>query len=870
MTRRKACLAAIAICAAISCSTTLMSVGATLHQQGTGVSCPASTLPITSSVVRANLRQIAKLLFVYANEYGGFPATLSSLVTKYPGVLNPSVFWNPGDADACPDVISSDQPNAAGSTQVSFRYFGSNPESGTTVVLQDDTLAQNAGVGVHALLADGTAWFFSEMESTPAPAAPGRDKLEAIGAALNAYAIDHGGEYPPVLSALYPVYVPDPLLFWNPGDRFPRHAAPPTRIDNDTLNAPNSAQTSFLYFGAGRTTSDDPQAVLVQDNSPANNGGLVLNIRTIGSIARSYVANRPCESPLSCRASAMAGVRSIAMGVLTYANENMGTFPASLSKLVENGSVSYPDTFWNPGDSDPRPLIIDRDLPDQENSTQISYAYFGGSANQSSAAVVLQDNALENNHGDGLIVLTADATVEFFVRRASRNPDVEAAQTNLAQIGQALRAYAADHGGLLPDRLSILYPAYIASPAVFWNPGDSNPAPASIDDDKPNAARSAQISFHYRGAGRTLEGPPGLVLVSDNSAANNMGWGINVLTADGRVDFYSPESPACTSADVCTEIAMSKLRIIQRALQIYANDHDGLLPPALSLLYPEYVPRPTDFWDASDNDPPPATIDNDVPNAANSAQISYEYFGAGLNLDTIPYTTVLVRDSTLANHGGNGIIEVRRDRVRFVASRQVTRISMSGPDVVPGGTTARYTATATLSDGTTQDVTASADWTVASGQGAFKTADLPWWVPDQRGVYQAPPVQSDTPVTLKATYYGSGYTGHVATMNITVQPDGDLDGVPDVWDQCGSTVPGAGVDVTGCPHVFGDADQDGDVDDSDFQAFASCRSGPAVAFRTGCTVYDRDGDQDVDFDDFGVLQRCYSGSCRPADVNCAD
>ncbi len=24
-----------------------------------------------------------------------------------------AVFWNPGDADACPDVISSDQPNAA-------------------------------------------------------------------------------------------------------------------------------------------------------------------------------------------------------------------------------------------------------------------------------------------------------------------------------------------------------------------------------------------------------------------------------------------------------------------------------------------------------------------------------------------------------------------------------------------------------------------------------------------------------------------------------------------------------------------------------------------------------------------------------------
>lgn len=65
-----------------------------------------------------------------------------------------------------------------------------------------------------------------------------------------------------------------------------------------------------------------------------------------------------------------------------------------------------------------------------------------------------------------------------------------------------------------------------------------------------------------------------------------------------------------------------------------------------------------------------------------------------------------------------------------------------------------------------------------------------------------------------------------------------------------------------------DFDQDGDVDNDDFDDFASCASGPAIQFRAGCGDKDFDTDNDVDMADYGVFQRCLSGSGRPASANC--
>lgn len=57
-----------------------------------------------------------------------------------------------------------------------------------------------------------------------------------------------------------------------------------------------------------------------------------------------------------------------------------------------------------------------------------------------------------------------------------------------------------------------------------------------------------------------------------------------------------------------------------------------------------------------------------------------------------------------------------------------------------------------------------------------------------------------------------------------------------------------------------DFDEDGDVDDRDFEHFQFCMSGPGIApGQAGCGNADFDKDGDVDQDDFGVFQLSMTG-----------
>lgn len=102
------------------------------------------------------------------------------------------------------------------------------------------------------------------------------------------------------------------------------------------------------------------------------------------------------------------------------------------------------------------------------------------------------------------------------------------------------------------------------------------------------------------------------------------------------------------------------------------------------------------------------------------------------------------------------------------------------------------------------------------------------------------------------------------------QTDSDGDGVVDALDQCPDTAPGTSVDEVGCPLVSpGDFDGDGDVDLTDFGAFAACFNGPNRAPAPACTVSaDIDLDGDVDLTDFGVFASCFNGPNRPPASSC--
>jgi hypothetical protein len=77
-----------------------------------------------------------------------------------------------------------------------------------------------------------------------------------------------------------------------------------------------------------------------------------------------------------------------------------------------------------------------------------------------------------------------------------------------------------------------------------------------------------------------------------------------------------------------------------------------------------------------------------------------------------------------------------------------------------------------------------------------------------------------------------------------------------------STVPEATITVI--PGIFGDFDDDGDVDLADYGHFLACYNGPAQPYgSSGCENADADGDNDVDLSDYGTFLFCYNGPNRP-------
>jgi hypothetical protein len=103
-----------------------------------------------------------------------------------------------------------------------------------------------------------------------------------------------------------------------------------------------------------------------------------------------------------------------------------------------------------------------------------------------------------------------------------------------------------------------------------------------------------------------------------------------------------------------SETTKIRLNSLWRACLIYANDFESHYPPRFSMLHPEYVSART-FWNPGDMDAPPADIANDIPNAPNSAQISFNYFGANRFEDDFPPDSILVADNSPTNNGGYGL-----------------------------------------------------------------------------------------------------------------------------------------------------------------------------------------------------------------------
>lgn len=101
-----------------------------------------------------------------------------------------------------------------------------------------------------------------------------------------------------------------------------------------------------------------------------------------------------------------------------------------------------------------------------------------------------------------------------------------------------------------------------------------------------------------------------------------------------------------------SNIARERMHCLQNGFGLFLNAHPGATPDDPAELYPDYVSDPLCFYHPGDSDPPPDTIDNSVPNAPNSARISF----AWLNLDDCSAPDeVFIQDNTEENNGGQFI-----------------------------------------------------------------------------------------------------------------------------------------------------------------------------------------------------------------------
>lgn len=243
------------------------------------------------------------------------------------------------------------------------------------------------------------------------------------------------------------------------------------------------------------------------------------------------------------------------------------------------------------------------------------------------------------------------------------NSDI--ARDRMGQLCLGLALWANQYDGSLPEDPAVLYPDFVSDPLAFWHPGDTDPPPTTIDNSVPNAPNSARISFDIISDGSRW-GSPDRVLIWDNTPANNGGLFVNMLTADGIIE---TDPPLATPVPTSTFLAQAHLRRLGVQMRVYLNDSYEEFPDDLIRLWEgRNVETPRSFWNPGDSDPLPTDITNSVPDAPDSAQVSFEYLASGLFESDVLPDTVLMRDLSPSNNGGCGINVLFGDgTVRFIS-----------------------------------------------------------------------------------------------------------------------------------------------------------------------------------------------------------
>ena len=257
--------------------------------------------------------------------------------------------------------------------------------------------------------------------------------------------------------------------------------------------------------------------------------------------------------------------------------------------------------------------------------------------------------------GTGIIFTAAAALWAGTQRRSDTPPpdileNSEVARERMRRLWTGLCIYENEHEHG-PSDPAELFPQYVPDPLTFWHPGDPDPPPTTIDNSAPNAPNSARISFEWLDSLRCGGDHADSFLIWDNSAENNGGFFINRFSG-----IFETDPPLATPTPTAVSIAQARLRATAVAMRIYGTENAERLPTSLLRLWESGAwSRPDSFWNPGNPSPPPKTFTTSEPDAPNSIQGSFYYYGMGYHEWELSSQQVLMRDVHRRNNRGIGL-----------------------------------------------------------------------------------------------------------------------------------------------------------------------------------------------------------------------